>query len=88
MKDLRDKASSNPQQLTDVNGVVFFTALKENGQRRLFKSNGTASGTKLVSDSPYNLKNFTNVNGTLFFSGTDVATSYGKVMALHRAPFW
>src|SRR2546428_1971648 len=70
--------SSDPGNLVDVNGTLFFAAL-EPGQasdpsgRELWKSDGTAAGTVRVKDinpgadwsSPSNL---TNVNGTLFFT--------------------
>ena len=42
--------SSNPQNLTDVNGTLFFTADDGETGRELWKSNGTASGTVLVKD--------------------------------------
>jgi ELWxxDGT repeat protein len=66
--------SSNPQQLTNVNGTLFFTADDGTGGRELWKSDST--GTFRVKDiypggassSPGNL---TNVNGTLFFSAND-----------------
>jgi ELWxxDGT repeat protein len=65
--------SSSPNNLTNVNGTLFFTANDGVNARELWKSDGTAAGTVLVKDiyvgstssSPNNL---TNVNGTLFFS--------------------
>jgi ELWxxDGT repeat protein len=71
--------SSNPQQLTNVNGTLFFTADDVHG-RELWKSDGTSDGTVLVADinpggSPYDPApaSLTNVNGTLFFEDNDGA---------------
>ena len=64
--------------LTNVNGTLFFTA--NDGQ--LWKSDGTASGTTLVteivSQGPYAVSPsfLTNVNGTLFFRANDGVTGY------------
>jgi len=65
-------ASSSPQRFVDVNGVLFFTALDRGHGWELWKSDGTQSGTHLVSDiapgeasSSPNL--LINVKGTLFF---------------------
>ncbi|MCA9170423.1 MAG: hypothetical protein KDB23_22250, partial [Planctomycetales bacterium] len=50
--------SSNPQGLTAVGGVLFFSATDSTNGRELWKSDGTAAGTVLVKDifpgsSPY-----------------------------------
>ena len=50
--------ASNPQNLTAVNGVLYFTATDATNGRELWKSDGTAAGTVLVKDifpgsSPY-----------------------------------
>lgn len=63
-------------QLTDVNGTVFFSFQTSAEGRELWKSNGTAGGTVRVKDinpgapssSPANL---VNLNGKLYFSATD-----------------
>src|SRR5207247_222215 len=74
--------SSNPQQLTNVNGTLFFVANDGTHGRELWKSDGTAAGTTLVKDiwsgggSIGYLNTLTNVNGTLFFSARDGATGY------------
>src|SRR5919204_406364 len=70
-----------PDDLTNVNGTLFFTADDGTHGRELWKSDGTAAGTTLVRDIksspslrypessfPYEL---TNVNGTLFFRADD-----------------
>ncbi len=50
--------SSSPQELVDVNGVLFFSADDGVNGRELWKSDGTADGTVMVKDiytgsSPY-----------------------------------
>jgi ELWxxDGT repeat protein len=74
--------SSDPAELTNVNGVLLFTAFTRfGGGRELWKSDGTNLGTELVKDinpvvdfgfyygsDPAEL---TNVNGTIFFSAYD-----------------
>jgi ELWxxDGT repeat protein len=70
-----NSAGSNPANLVDVNGTLFFAAATRTTGYELWKSDGTAAGTVLVkdirsgfvgSDSRY----LTNVNGTLFFVAT------------------
>lgn len=63
--------------LTDVNGTLFFTALDNNGVE-LWKSDGTEDGTNLVKNIYpdnslfYNSYSFlTNVGGKLFFAVND-----------------
>lgn len=68
--------NSNPRNLTNVNGILYFCAQTPDGFE-LWKSDGTASGTVLVKDivtgsGDSNPSNLTNVNGALFFSATDV----------------
>src|SRR5215813_5620846 len=66
-------AGSDPANLTNVGGTLFFTAITPETGRELWKSDGTAEGTVLVRDifpgvessAPANL---TNVGGTLFFT--------------------
>jgi ELWxxDGT repeat protein len=69
--------SSNPADLTNVNGTLFFSADDGAHGRQLWKSDGTAAGTVMVKDitatgtagsSPQDL---TPVGGTLFFSADD-----------------
>jgi ELWxxDGT repeat protein len=68
------------QNLTDVNGTLFFAAFVAPVTGwQLWKSNGTTAGTVLVKDvnpgssidSDIELRNLTNVDGTLFFVSPD-----------------
>src|SRR5262249_36818953 len=76
--------SSNPSNLTNVNGTLFFTASDGVHGRELWKSDGTEAGTVLVKDvkpgytSSYP-SDLTAVNGTLFFSASD---------AVHGLELW
>ena len=77
--------SSDPSDLTNVNGTLFFSANDDATGSELWKSDGTAAGTVRVKDinatgyyytygsDPTGL---TNVNGTLFFSANDGSTGY------------
>jgi ELWxxDGT repeat protein len=74
---------SNPQNLTDVGGEVFFTATDGNNPYELWKSDGTKAGTQLVKafDSGLTTRttgvtDLTNVNGTLFFVVQNITTGY------------
>jgi ELWxxDGT repeat protein len=72
----RKPYSSNPVDLTDVSGILFFAA-NVGGTAQLWRSDGTAAGTSMVADinpsgnSVSKYSDFTNVNGTLFFAATD-----------------
>jgi ELWxxDGT repeat protein len=65
--------SSNPANLTSVNGTLFFEAADQFHGHELWKSDGTAAGTVIVADinaggsSSYPTY-LVNVNGTLFFT--------------------
>ena len=63
---------SYPNQLTNVDGTLFFWMDGESGWE-LWKSDGTSNGTILVQDASAAVfaGNPTNVNGTLFFSAWD-----------------
>jgi ELWxxDGT repeat protein len=69
--------SSNPNNLTDVNGTLFFMA-NDGINGGLWKSDGTAAGTVLVKDGAGDL--LTNVNGTLFFTAGELWTSDGTAV--------
>jgi ELWxxDGT repeat protein len=73
---LREDISSSPQNLVNVNGVLFFSATDGYHDYELWKSDGTAAGTVLVKDinpgiAGSNPQNLTAVNGTAFFSASD-----------------
>lgn len=75
--------SSYPSNLTDVNGVLYFSATDDEHGTELWKSDGTAIGTLLVADirpnSSYGVVHssdpaeFTALNGLLFFTALDGA---------------
>ena len=70
---------SNPVNLTDVNGTLYFTASDGTNGVELWKTEGTDAGTVMLK--PYagginntgdsNPANLTNLNGVLYFTATD-----------------
>ncbi|QGJ71482.1 Hypothetical protein PBC10988_31870 [Planctomycetales bacterium 10988] len=67
---------SRPEQLTNVNGTLFFTANNGTSGTELWMSDGTEAGTQLVRDiksgsDSSGPDNLTNVNGTLCFTAND-----------------
>src|SRR5262245_30572366 len=65
--------SSSPQDLTNVNGTLYFRTADINSPG-LWKSDGTAAGTVLLQNGT--VDNLTNVNGTLWFSRTGGALGW------------
>jgi ELWxxDGT repeat protein len=66
---------SQPRELQGINGVLFFEADLPGGRRGFWMSNGTSEGTVPVLNDPgplTGMRFLTNVNGQLFFAGTDV----------------
>ncbi len=64
-------SSSNPAELINANGKLFFTALNPNtGFADLFRSDGTAEGTQQVqaTNNLYSVQGLTEVNGDIFFT--------------------
>ena len=62
-------SSSNPGNLTNVNGTLYFTASDGHGTE-LWTSDGTAGNTVSLTGA-LNPSNLTNVNGTLYFAAND-----------------
>src|SRR6185295_16930613 len=82
VKDIRPgSGNSGPTSLTNAAGTLFFGAKDDTHGVELWRSDGTAPGTKLVKDirpgeGPYGKKSsipayLTNVAGTLFFAAND-----------------
>jgi ELWxxDGT repeat protein len=84
-------SSSNPSELTNFNGTLFFTATNDTNGRELWRSDGTEAGTTLVKDiHPGGFTGFfggyypnssgpqglTNVAGTLFFRALNATSGY------------
>jgi ELWxxDGT repeat protein len=68
---------SYPDQLTNVNGVIYFTA-NDGGGRGIFRSDGTTAGTRLVRRFTESITNLCAVGNTLFFTAGDVGDGYGR----------
>ena len=76
----------DPEFLTNINGALYFEANDGAHLYQLWKSDGTASGTVMVSDinstgtpnSPYGFQpeGLTDVNGVLYFSASDGVHGY------------
>jgi ELWxxDGT repeat protein len=68
-------ASSDPQDLTAMNGKLFFTAWTPGHGRQLWRTNGTATGTVMLTYVPgpagANPQDLTVADGVLFFSARD-----------------
>ena len=71
------KGNIDPQNITNVNGVLFFATYGKGHSHELWKSDGTSKGTLMVKDINkhdgygFVVNKFTSVNGTLFFSAHD-----------------
>jgi ELWxxDGT repeat protein len=80
VKDIRAGAGSEPRGLTNVDGIVYFTADDGVHGRELWRSDGTAAGTILVKDIRPGAGGSEiegppiHVNGRLFFFANDGAT--------------
>jgi ELWxxDGT repeat protein len=68
-------ASSDPQDLTAMNGELFFSAWDPAHGRQLWKSDGTAGGTVMLTDVPGGADpaGLAVADGELFFSAQDRA---------------
>lgn len=72
-------ASSSPRFLTNVDGMLFFTAYDDATGVELWKSNGTEAGTILVRDirpaaESSDPQALVHVNGLLYFTADDGST--------------
>ncbi len=76
VKDINVSGSSNPTDLTVVGNIVYFAADDGVHGIELWKSDGTAAGTKMVKNiAPLAKSSYpgymTNFNGTLYFMADD-----------------
>jgi trimeric autotransporter adhesin len=84
--------SSNSRDFTVVNDTVLFVANDGVNGDRLWKTDGTTNGTVLVSILPQDLSDLTNVNGTVFFAGSNYelwktdGTTSGTVLVKNIRP--
>jgi ELWxxDGT repeat protein len=75
VKDFGSDADTN--DLTDVNGTLYFAAFDPLHGTQLWKSDGTSASTVMVSDiipsanGLYDFSDLTNVDGELFFAAND-----------------
>ncbi|TRX25223.1 T9SS type A sorting domain-containing protein [Flavobacterium franklandianum] len=77
--------SSTPRNLTDVNGLLYFTADNGINGNELWKSDGTEAGTVMVkdiniysnfSDGSSDAAMLTNINGVLYFRCNNIDNGY------------
>jgi len=78
LKNINQSGNSDPSYLTKVGSTLFFAANDGIHGRELWKSDGTAVGTKMVKDVRAGSRgsfpaDLINVNGTLFFTANDGA---------------
>jgi len=83
VKDINPASGhAKPFYVKNVNGTIFFSAAYDDGDRRLWKTDGTSEGTVLVknitpivnsSSTPYYSTSFTEINGTIYFAAKDDA---------------
>ncbi|MBC7923565.1 MAG: hypothetical protein H7Z75_21015, partial [Ferruginibacter sp.] len=72
VKDLRpDADGSAPGNLTDVNGLLYFTASNATNRNQLWRSDGTPEGTGLIKD--LDASQLINVGGILYFTASTPA---------------
>ena len=75
VKDINQAGDSNPENLADVDGTLFFSSDDGTHGYELWRSEGEESSTVIVKNINSASSSFpmqlTNVNGTLFFSAID-----------------
>ena len=85
VKDIYPGAtSSNPEWLTDLNGLLLFVAENDSYGREIWRSDGTAGGTRLLRDlnshpgSSSGPRNLTRVGDKVFFAASTDAPTVGE----------
>ncbi|MFC6859362.1 ELWxxDGT repeat protein [Zunongwangia atlantica] len=76
------RIGSNPKNFTVYQGELYFTASNEyiNGSQKLYKTDGTSNGTKLVyADNSSSFVNLTVANDLLYFSNKQLLYKYDSV---------
>ena len=76
------RIGSNPRNFTVYQGELYFTASNEyiNGSQKLYKTDGTSNGTKLVyADNSSSFANLTVANDLLYFSNRQLLYKYDSV---------
>ncbi len=80
LKDINPNGSSFPNQIINIDNILYFVANDGITGEELWKSDGTNAGTFLIKDiDPEDtsvVENITNVNGTLFFTAHDGITGF------------
>lgn len=71
-----DPATSEPGGFCEADGTLYFAATDDSGGRELWRTDGTADGTRRVKDvargpTDSNPTRLTNVNGVLYFVAND-----------------
>ena len=81
VKDINSGGTdSDPQELINVNNIVFFSALESVNGRELWKSDGTTAGTTIVKDiypaGSSNPQHLINVGGVVYFIANNNTNGY------------
>ena len=81
LKDIHPshRIGSNPRNFTVYKGELYFTASNKynNGPQKLYKTDGTSNGTKLVyADNSSSFANLTVANNLLYFSNGQLLYQY------------
>jgi ELWxxDGT repeat protein len=81
VSDINPVGSSEPNWLTDVDGVLYFSAFEPASGRELWRSNGTAEGTYLVHDlapgtDSSNPHRLVDTQSSLYFAARNNSSDY------------